>query len=107
MTYLYIWKTKIVNESKKKSNSQDTQVSVLMINDKGIMLTVKGNDYFISYNRIPWMRHACISDALDVRMSGRNAIWWPNLDVDLEIESLKHPERYPLIMKRNELDVVD
>ena len=90
-----------------KSNSQDTQVSVLMINDKGIMLTVKGNDYFISYNRIPWMRHACISDALDVRMSGRNAIWWPNLDVDLEIESLKHPERYPLIMKRNELDVVD
>ncbi len=53
------------------------------------------------------MRHACISDALDVRMSGRNAIWWPNLDVDLEIESLKHPERYPLIMKRNELDVVD
>nr|WP_288182024.1 hypothetical protein [uncultured Prevotella sp.] len=29
-----------------KSNSQDTQVSVLMINDKGIMLSVKGNDYF-------------------------------------------------------------
>lgn len=28
-----------------KSNSQDTQVSVLMINDKGIMLSVKGNDY--------------------------------------------------------------
>ena len=26
-----------------KSNSQDTQVSVLMINDKGIMLSVKGN----------------------------------------------------------------
>ncbi len=41
-----------------KSNSQDTQVSVLMINDKGIMLSVKGNDYFISYNRIPWMKHA-------------------------------------------------
>lgn len=28
-------------------------VSVLMINDKGIMLSVKGNDYFVSYNRIP------------------------------------------------------
>ena len=83
-----------------------TQVSVLMINDKGIMLSVKGNDYFISYNRIPWMKHACISDALEVRMSGRNAIEWPKLDVDLEIDSLKHPERYPLIMKRNELEVL-
>lgn len=79
---------------------QTTQVSVLMINDKGIMLSVKGNDYFISYNRIPWMKNACISDALDVQMSGRNAIEWPKLDVDLEIESLKHPERYPLIMKK-------
>ena len=59
-----------------------------MINDKGIMLSVKGNDYFISYNRIPWMKHACISDALDVKMSGRNAIEWPKLDVDLEIDSL-------------------
>lgn len=88
-----------------KSNSQDTQVRVLMINDKGIMLSVKGNDYFISYNRIPWMKNACISDALDVQMSGRNAIEWPKLDIDLEIDSLKHPERYPLIMKRNELDV--
>lgn len=89
-----------------RKNSQDTSVSVLMINDKGIMLSVKGNDYFVSYNRIPWMKHACISDALDVKMSGRNAIEWPKLDVDLEIDSLKHPERYPLIMKRNEMDVL-
>ncbi len=95
-----------IMETILKSNSQDTQVSVLMINDKGIMLSVKGNDYFISYNRIPWMKNACISDALDVQMSGRNAIEWPKLDVDLEIESLKHPERYPLIMKRNEMEVL-
>ena len=41
-----------------------------------------------------------------VKMSGRNAIEWPTLDVDLEIDSLKHPERYPLIMKRNEMEVL-
>ena len=52
------------------------------------------------------MKHACISDALEVRMSGKNAIECPKLDVDLEIDSLKHPERYPLIMKRNELEVL-
>ena len=92
-------------ETNLKSNSQDTQVRVLMINDKGIMLSVKGNDYFISYNRIPWMKNACISDALDVQMSGRNAIYRPKLDIDMEIDSSKHLERYPLIMKRNELDV--
>jgi len=87
-----------------RSSSQETSVCVLMINDKGLMISVQGQDYFLSYNRIPWMRNASIADALNVQMSGRNAIEWPNLDVDLEIESLKHPERYPLLIKRNELD---
>lgn len=91
-------------ETTLRSNLQDTSVSVLMINDKGLMISVQGQDYFLSYNRIPWMRDASIADALNVQMSGRNAIEWPNLDIDLEIDSLKHPERYPLIMKRNELD---
>jgi hypothetical protein len=52
------------------------------------------------------MRDATINEVLDVRMSGKNAIVWPKLDVDLEVESLQHPERYPLLIKRNELDYV-
>ena len=83
-----------------------TSANVLMINSQGIMLSVCGNDYFLSYNRIPWMLTASIGDVLNVRMSGRNAIEWPTLNVDLEIESLKHPERYPLIMKRSESEVL-
>lgn len=81
-----------------------SSVSVLMINAQGIMLSVLGNDFFISYNRIPWLKDARISDVLNVRMAGHSAIEWESLGVDLEIESLKHPERYPLIMKRNTLD---
>ncbi len=91
-------------ETSLNNNLQNTSVSVLMINAQGIMLSVQGNDYFISYNRMPWLKDARISDVLNVRMSGRSAIEWTSLDIDLEIESLKHPERYPLIMKRSPLD---
>lgn len=93
-------------ETNLSGSSQNTSVSVLMINSQGIMLSVLGNDYFVSYNRVPWLRNARISSALNVRMAGRNAIEWPDLDVDLEIESLKHPERYPLVMKNSPLDVL-
>ena len=93
-------------ETNLSGNSQSTSVSVLMINSQGMMLSVLGNDYFVSYNRVPWLRDARISSALNVRMAGQNAIEWPDLDVDLEIESLKHPERYPLVMKRSPLDVL-
>ena len=76
------------------NNLQPTSVSVLMINAQGMMLSVLGQDYFVSYNRVPWLRDVRVSSALNVRMAGPNAIEWPELDVDLEIESLKHPERY-------------
>ena len=89
-----------------KNNSAATSASVLMINAQGIMLSVQRNDYFLSYNRIPWMQDAPIRNVLNVQMSGDEAIEWPDLDVDLEIDSLRHPERYPLVIKRNPLDFV-
>ena len=93
-------------ETNLNSNSSNTSANVLMINDKGLMLSVLGQDYFISFNRLPWMKDAAIRDVLDVQMCGDDAIEWPKLDIDLEIDSLKHPERYPLVMKRNEFDMM-
>ena len=93
-------------ERMQKSNSASTLVCVLMINAQGIMLSVQGQDYFLSYNRIPWMQDAPIRSVLNVQMSGPDAIEWPNLDVDLEIDSLRHPELYPLVIKRNAMDFV-
>ena len=93
-------------QSTLKNNINSTLADVLMINDRGIMISVQGQDYFLSYNRVPWMKDATINEVLDVRMSGKNAIEWPRLDVDLEVDSLKHPERYPMLIKRNELDYV-
>ena len=91
-------------ETSLNTNSQNTLASVLMINSQGIMISVLGHDYFLSYNRVPWLKDARISDVLNIEVSGRSARAWPALDVDLEIESLEHPERYPLLMKRSPLD---
>ena len=91
---------------KFKEQFREHKVCVMMINAQGIMLSVQGQDYFLSYNRIPWMQDAPIRSVLNVQMSGPESIEWPDLDVDLEIESLRHPERYPLVIKRNALDFV-
>ena len=89
-----------------ENNTNAISASVLMINNQGIMISVEGNDYFLSYNRVPWMKDATVRNILNIKMSGKNAIEWPDLDIDLEIDSLKHPERYPLVMRRNEFDYV-
>ena len=89
-----------------ENNTNAISASVLMINNQGIMISVEGNDYFLSYNRVPWMKDATVRNILNIKMSGTNAIEWPDLDIDLEIDSLKHPERYPLVMNRNEFDYI-
>ncbi len=93
------------NDSKNNTNS--ISVSVLMINAQGILISVGGQDFFLSYNRLPWLRDAAIKDVLNVQMCGTEAVEWPNLDIDLEIESLRHPERYPLLIKRNPTEFVN
>ena len=70
-------------ETNLNNSLQPTSVSVLMINAQGMMLSVLGQDYFVSYNRVPWLRDARVSSALNVRMAGPNAIEWPELVEDL------------------------
>ena len=93
-------------ETSLRNNSDAMSVNVLMINSQGLLLNVCGNDYFVSYNRLPWMKEATIRSVLNVQMCGSNAIEWPDLDVDLEIENLKHHEKYPLLIKRNIMDYI-
>lgn len=93
-------------ETYLNNNLPSMSAKVLMINSQGIMLSVLGQDYFVSYNRLPWLRDASVRSVLNIQMTSPRAIEWPDLDVDLEIDCLKHPERYPLVMKRNSLDVL-
>jgi hypothetical protein len=73
---------------------------MLSINADGVSLSVTGKVYFIPYNRVPWFRNARVSEILNVTMMGRMGIRWEDLDVDLEIDSLEHPEKYPHVIKR-------
>lgn len=84
-----------------KQNTKCTLVSVRSVMPDGIFISVLGNDYYLSYDRLPWFGNAKVSDIFNVEMCcGNEGIRWEALDVDLEIESLKHPEKYPLVMKR-------
>ena len=42
----------------------NTSVNVLMINAQGIMLSVLGRDYFLSYNRVPWLKEELMDNVV-------------------------------------------
>ena len=69
---------------------------ILNISKDGIWLYVEKKEYFLSYGGFPWFKNAKISDIYDVRMAHAKHLYWPHLDVDLDLDCLENPEKYPL-----------
>jgi hypothetical protein len=74
-------------------------VSIENITPLGIWLYIGGKEYFMSYNQYPYFREQKLSSIFNVRLIHENHLYWPDLDVDLEIDNLEHPEKYQLKAK--------
>ncbi len=87
-------------KSKRHGKNTSVEAEVQGIEKDGIWLFVAGEEFFLPYEEYPWFRGATVDEIhnLEVFASG-TALHWPDLDVDLEIESLRNPEKYPLKAK--------
>jgi hypothetical protein len=74
-------------------------VEVSGISKHGLWLCVKGEEYFLSFKKFPWFKQANVAGVLNVKLFHGRHPHWPSLDVDLELEWLQSPEKYPLTYK--------
>lgn len=74
-------------------------VEVTHISTHGIWLLVGKRELFLSYEDFPWFKEVPIGHILHVEQLTPGHFYWPDLDVDLGIESIEHPERFPLKAK--------
>jgi hypothetical protein len=72
-------------------------VEVANVTRQGFWLMIERSEYFLPFEYFPWFRDATISELTNVVLPGPHHLYWPDLDIDLAVESLTHPERYPLI----------
>lgn len=85
-----------------KSNiiGKDTsQPEVLNISQHGFWIYVNQEELFLPFEHFPWFKEARISSILNVQFFHEHHLHWPDLDIDLELESIRSPEKYPLIQK--------
>jgi hypothetical protein len=74
-------------------------VSVENITPFGIWLYVKEKEYFLSYQDYPYFKSQILNSIQNVQLLHGFHLFWPDLDVDLEIDNLENPEKYPLKYK--------
>ena len=82
-----------------KRGKNISEVEVQGISKAGVWLYVKGEEFLLTYEEYPWFQDAKVSQVMNVELLNEDHLSWPDLDVDLEIESLKSPSRYPLKAK--------
>lgn len=75
-------------------------VSVENITPSGIWLFVKEKEYFLSYQEFPYFKDQTLKAIQNVQLLHGFHLHWPDLDVDLEIDNLENPEKYPLKYKK-------
>src|SRR3989449_9039213 len=74
-------------------------VEVTNVSPHGFWLLVGQREYFVRFTDFPWVRDATIAELMKVELPSPHHLYWPELDVDLAVESLDHPERHPLVSR--------
>ena len=72
-------------------------VEVGNIDRFGFWLLIADKEYFLPYTDFPWFRAARVEQILNVELLHGEHLRWPDLDVDLAVDSLAQPEAFPLI----------
>ena len=76
-----------------------SRVEVQDISPHGVWLYVLGREYLLPYQQFPWFKGARVSDVFNVELIHKSHLHWPSLDIDLDVESLQHPEDFPLVYR--------
>jgi hypothetical protein len=82
-----------------KPGKNTSAVEVISISRFGFWLLVRGKEHFVAFELFPWFREAPVDQLLNVSLPSPHHLYWPELDIDLALDSLDHPERFPLVSK--------
>jgi len=85
---------------KSETLGKDTSVAeVTNISKHGIWLLLGEKESFLSFENFPWFKEATVSAIHNVQLLNSDHLYWPDLDVDLAVESIVSPERFPLVAR--------
>ena len=85
--------------SSKPHGITTSGVEITNISSHGVWLLAGDRELFMSYEDFPWFKDTSVAKVLNAEEQSQGHFYWPDLDVDLSIETIEHPERFPLRAK--------
>ena len=74
---------------------------VTHVSRHGFWLLLGAEELLVPFASFPWFRQATIDQLVDVQWPTADHLYWPQLDVDLSVASIRSPDDFPLIARVN------
>lgn len=65
----------------------------------GFWLLLGDEELFLPFESFPWFKSATIEQITQVEWPTKDHLYWPLLDVDLSVASIRDPAAFPLVSK--------
>lgn len=72
---------------------------VTHVSRHGFWLLLADEELLVPFEHFPWFRRATIDQISHVEWPSPEHLYWPELDIDLSLESIRRPESFPLMSK--------
>jgi len=72
---------------------------VTHVSRHGFWLLLDGEELLVPFAAFPWFRQATIDQLSTVEWPSPDHLYWPQLDIDLSVESIRNPQAFPLVAK--------
>lgn len=72
---------------------------VTHVSRHGFWLLLDNEELLVPFAEFPWFKKATIEQLSDVKWPSENHLYWPQLDIDLSVESIRNPKAFPLVAK--------
>ncbi len=76
-----------------------TTAEVTNVSRHGFWLLLGAEELLVPFADFPWFRAATIDQLLDVQWPSADHLYWPQLDIDLSVQSIRTPAAFPLVAK--------
>ena len=78
----------------------DTSVpEVTHVSQHGLWLLLVDEELLLPFNKFPWFRQATIEQLSQIQRPTNDHLYWPMLDIDLSVASLRDPDAFPLVSR--------
>lgn len=74
-------------------------VEVTNVSWHGLWLLVGDEELFLPFEHFPWFRDASIEKISVVERQTADHLYWPLLDIDVSVESIRTPDAFPLVAR--------